>query len=98
MLYTLLRSHESYEETRIGVIVIISDLDVDLSQVVDARVALVFRPTEIYFVRYGNDEVHEIMKARVMQGFYTGVLSDDMLDLSWNRRRTAAISGWVSIS
>ncbi len=81
VLYTLLRSHESYEGTRIGVIVIISDLDVDLSQVVDARVASVFRPTEIYFAPYGNDEVHEIMKARVMQGFYTGVLSDDMLDL-----------------
>ena len=30
VLYTLLRSHESYEGTRIGVIVIVSDLDVIL--------------------------------------------------------------------
>ena len=30
VLYTLLRSHETYEGTRIGVIVIISDMDVDL--------------------------------------------------------------------
>jgi len=81
VLYTLLRSHEAYEGTRIGVIVIISDLDVDLSRAVDARVASVFRPTEIYFPPYENTEIHEIMKARVMQGLYQGVLSDDLLNL-----------------
>jgi cell division control protein 6 len=81
VLYTLLRSHESYEGTRIGVIVIISDMDVDLSRAVDARVASVFRPTEIYFPPYGDAEVQEIMKARVMQGLFQGVLSDDLLAL-----------------
>jgi cell division control protein 6 len=81
VLYTLLRSHEAYEGTRIGVIVIISDMDVDLSRAVDARVASVFRPTEIYFAPYGDAEVQEIMKARVMQGLFTGVLSDDLLSL-----------------
>ena len=54
VLYTLLRAHESYEGVRIGVIVIISDPDVDLSRAVDARVSSVFRPTEIYFPPYGN--------------------------------------------
>ena len=81
VLYTLLRSHETYEGTRIGVIVIISDMDVDLSRAVDARVASVFRPTEIYFPPYADAEVREIMKARVMQGLYTSVLSDTLLDL-----------------
>jgi cell division control protein 6 len=81
VLYTLLRSHEAYEGTRIGVIVIISDLDVDLTKAVDARVASVFRPTEIYFAPYGNDEVREILKARTMQGLFQGVLSEAMLDL-----------------
>ena len=81
VLYTLLRSHETYEGTRIGVIVIISDMDVDLSRAVDARVASVFRPTEIYFPPYGDQEVRDIMKARVTQGLFTGVLSDDLLDL-----------------
>ena len=81
VLYTLLRSHESYEGTRIGVIMIISDLDIDLSREIDPRVASVFRPTEIYFPPYGNAEVQEIMKARVMQGFFSGVLSEDMLGL-----------------
>ena len=81
VLYTLLRAHESYEGVRIGVIVIISDPDVDLSRAVDARVSSVLRPTEIYFPPYGNEEVREIMTARVMQGFFSGVLRDEMLDL-----------------
>lgn len=79
VLYTLLRSHETYEGTRIGVMVIVSDLDVDLTRAVDARVASVFRPTEIYFPPYDNDEIREIMKARVMQGLFQGVLSEDLL-------------------
>ncbi len=81
VLYTLLRSHESYEGTRIGVIVIVSDLDVDLARAVDARVASVFRPAEIYFPPYENAEIHEIMKARAIQGLFQGVLSEEMLDL-----------------
>ena len=81
VLYTLLRAHESYDGVRIGVIVIISDPDVDLSRAVDARVASVFRPAEIYFPPYGSAEVQEIMKARVMQGFFNGVISDAMLIL-----------------
>ncbi|MDP3563353.1 MAG: ORC1-type DNA replication protein, partial [Methanoregula sp.] len=81
VLYTLLRSHEAYEGTRIGVIVIISDMDVDLSRAVDARVSSVFLPTEIYFAPYGDAEVRDIMKARVMEGLFTGVLSDDLLSL-----------------
>ncbi len=81
VLYTLLRSHEAYEGTRIGVIVIISDMDVDLSRAVDARVASVFLPTEIYFAPYGDVEVQEIMKARVMQGLFTSVLNDTLLSL-----------------
>src|SRR5512136_3451771 len=81
VLYTLLRSHETYEGTRIGVIVIISDMDVDLTRAVDARVASVFRPTEIYFAPYNDTEIREIMKARVTQGLFPGVLSDELLDL-----------------
>jgi cell division control protein 6 len=81
VLYTLLRSHETYEGTRIGVIVIVSDLDVDLSRAVDARVASVFRPTEIYFPPYEDTEIQEIMRARVTQGLFPGVLGEELLDL-----------------
>jgi cell division control protein 6 len=81
VLYTLLRSHEAYPGTRIGVIMIISDLDVDLSATVDARVSSVFRPTEIYFPPYGEDEVRDILHERVLQGLYPGCLSEDMFSL-----------------
>ena len=81
VLYTLLRSHEAYPGTRIGVIVIISDLDVDLTATVDARVSSVFRPTEIYFPPYGEDEVRDILHERVLQGLYPGCLSEDMFSL-----------------
>jgi len=81
VLYTLLRSHEAYPGTRIGVIVIISDLDVDLTATVDARVSSVFRPTEIYFPPYGEEEVRDILHERVLQGLYPGCLSEDMFSL-----------------
>jgi cell division control protein 6 len=81
VLYTLLRAHEAYEGVRIGVIVIISDLDVDLKKAVDARVSSVFCPTEIYFPPYELAEIMEIIQARVMQGLYPGILSEEMLSL-----------------
>jgi cell division control protein 6 len=81
VLYSLLRSHEAYPGTRIGVIMIISDMDVDLSRAVDARVSSVFRPSEIYFPPYSGEEVRHIMRERVMQGLYPGCLSDPMFDL-----------------
>ena len=81
VLYTLLRAHESYEGVRIGVIVIISDLDVDFARAVDARVTSVFRPTDIYFPPYSDAEIREIIEARATQGLYPHVLPDEMLGL-----------------
>lgn len=82
VLYTLLRSHEAYPGTRIGVILILSDMAIDLARGVDARVASVFRPTEIYFPPYSEEEVEFILRQRVMQGFYPGVLPEGMLRLA----------------
>jgi cell division control protein 6 len=81
VLYTLLRAHESYEGVRIGVIVIISDLDVDFAKAVDARVTSVFRPTDVYFPPYSDTEIREIIQSRVAQGLYPNVLSGEMLTL-----------------
>lgn len=81
VLYTLLRSHEAYPGTRIGVIAIISDMTVDILQEVDPRVSSVFRPTEIYFPPYNKEEVHDILRERVLQGLYPNVLPEAMLDL-----------------
>jgi cell division control protein 6 len=81
VLYLLLRSHEAYPGTRIGVIVIISDMEIDLSREIDGRVRSVFAPTEIYFSPYTESEVYHILQERVLQGLYPGVLSDEMLRL-----------------
>jgi cell division control protein 6 len=81
VLYSLIRSYEAYPGTRIGVIVILSDMDVDLSREVDARVSSVFRPSEIYFPPYSGEEIREILRERVMQGLFPGSLSEEMFDL-----------------
>ncbi|MDV2481649.1 ORC1-type DNA replication protein [Methanoculleus sp. Wushi-C6] len=81
VLYPLLRSHEAYPGVRIGVIAIVSDMSVHLQSEVDARVASVFRPTEIYFPPYSKEEVHDILEERVMQGLYPNVVRSEMLDL-----------------
>ncbi len=81
VLYPLLRSHEAYPGVRIGVIAIVSDMSVSLQNEVDARVASVFRPTEIYFPPYSGEEVHDILEERVLQGLYPNVLRPETLDL-----------------
>ncbi|MDD1669950.1 MAG: ORC1-type DNA replication protein [Methanomicrobiales archaeon] len=81
VLYTLLRSHEAYQGTRIGVVLIISDMTVDLVQAVDARVASVFRPTEVYFPPYKDVEVAGILRDRVNQGLYPNALPEPMFRL-----------------
>ncbi|OPZ42319.1 MAG: ORC1-type DNA replication protein 2 [Euryarchaeota archaeon ADurb.BinA087] len=56
-------------------------MDVDLSQAVDARVSSVFRPSEVYFPPYSEDEVREIVRERVLQGLYPGCLPEEMFSL-----------------
>lgn len=81
VLYPLLRSHEAYPGVRIGVIAIVSDMSVTLQSAVDARVASVFRPTEIYFPPYSEEEVFGILEERVLQGLYPNVIRPETLDL-----------------
>lgn len=81
VLYSLLRSHEVYPGTKIGVIVILSDLSINLAERLDSRVQSIFRPGEVYFSPYSADEVRVILDERARQGFYPGVLSAEELDL-----------------
>ncbi|MDK2889840.1 MAG: archaeal cell division control protein 6 [Methanoculleus sp.] len=81
VLYPLLRSHEAYPGVRTGVIAIVSDMSVTLQSEVDARVASVFRPTEIYFPPYSEEEVFGILEERVLQGLYPNVIRPETLDL-----------------
>ena len=80
VLYSLLRTHEVYPGTKIGVIVILSDLSVNLAERLDARAHSIFRPGEVYFSPYTSAEVEEILDARARQGFFSNVLPTEILE------------------
>ncbi|GAA0669244.1 ORC1-type DNA replication protein [Natronoarchaeum mannanilyticum] len=79
-LYSLLRAHEEHSGAKIGVIVISSDPELDVIDSLDSRVQSVFRPEEVYFNRYGEGEIADILGERVKRGFHDGVVSTDVLD------------------
>jgi len=80
VLYSLLRAHETFPGARIGVIAILSEPA--MRYVFDPRVTSVFQAEEIAFPLYTREEVRDILKGRALMGFYPGVLSDDVLDLT----------------
>ena len=79
-LYSLLRAHEEQGGAKIGVIVVSSDLDLDMIEALDGRVQSVFRPEEVYFPKYDEPEIGEILRERVRRGFYDGVVDAPVLD------------------
>ena len=79
-LYSLLRAHEAHSGAKIGVIVVSSDLDLDVIEELDTRVQSVFRPEEVYFPAYGDREIVEILDERVDRGFREGAVGPQVLD------------------
>ncbi|UPM43455.1 ORC1-type DNA replication protein [Halocatena salina] len=79
-LYSLLRAHEAHTGAKIGVILVSSDLDLDIIEELDTRVQSVFRPEEVYFPRYDEPELMDILQERVDRGFHEGVAGRDILD------------------
>ncbi|MEF8774043.1 MAG: ORC1-type DNA replication protein [Halobacteriales archaeon] len=79
-LYSLLRAHEAQGDARIGVIVVSSDLSLELIEELDGRVQSVFRPEEIYFPAYGETEIADILRERVERGFHEEVVGAPVLD------------------
>jgi cell division control protein 6 len=79
-LYSLLRAHEEQGGSKIGVIVVSSDLDLDLIEALDGRVQSVFRPEDVYFPKYDEPAVVEILEERVKRGFHDGVVGPPVLD------------------
>jgi cell division control protein 6 len=79
-LYSLLRAHEEQGGARIGVILVSSDLDLEVIDELDGRVQSVFRPEEVYFPKYGEREIVEILGERVDRGFHDGVVDAPILD------------------
>jgi cell division control protein 6 len=79
-LYSLLRAHEAHEGARVGVIVVSSDLDLDVIEELDGRVQSVFRPEEAYFPAYDLGEIVDILRDRMEVGFREGAVSTTVLD------------------
>ncbi|WP_224333180.1 ORC1-type DNA replication protein [Haloprofundus halobius] len=79
-LYSLLRAHEAHSGARIGVIIISSDLSLDIMDELDTRVQSVFRPEEVYFPVYDIDEIVDILRERARLGFHDGVIGAPELD------------------
>jgi cell division control protein 6 len=79
-LYSLLRAHETHPGAKVGVVVVSSDLDLDVVGDLDGRVQSVFRPEEAYFTVYGRSEIADILGDRVEIGFREGALPTEVLD------------------
>ncbi|EMA55147.1 ORC1-type DNA replication protein [Halococcus salifodinae] len=80
-LYSLLRAHETHAGAKVGVILVSSDLDLDVIADLDERVQSVFRPEEVYFSAYDESEIVDILRERVERGFRNDVLGPRPLDL-----------------
>jgi len=79
-LYSLIRAHETHPGAKVGVVVVSSDLDLDVIGGLDDRVQSVFRPEEAYFPVYGTSEIVDILGDRIDVGFRDGVVSTTVLD------------------
>ena len=79
-LYSLLRAHEAHSGAKIGVIVVSSDLGLDVIDDLDTRVQSVFRPEEVYFPVYDATEIYDILAERAKRGFHEGVIGDAELE------------------
>ncbi|WP_436933983.1 ORC1-type DNA replication protein [Halovenus marina] len=79
-LYSLLRAHEESGGARIGVIVISSDLEMEIIEELDGRVQSVFRPEDVYFPKYDQAEIVDILSERADRGFHEGVIDAPVLD------------------
>ena len=79
-LYSLLRAHEAHSGAKIGVVCISSDLELDVIEALDSRVQSVFRPEEVYFSKYDQPAIVDILDERVERGFHEGVVDAPVLD------------------
>ncbi|MCD2200592.1 ORC1-type DNA replication protein [Halobacterium sp. KA-4] len=79
-LYSLLRAHETHSGAKVGVILVSSDLDLDVIENLDGRVQSVFRPEEAYFPSYDRNEITDILRDRVDVGFRDDAVPTTVLD------------------
>ena len=82
IMYSLLRAHEEYPGTKIGIITIVSDTGKVYQ--FDQKVSSVFLPEEIDFPRYEYSELQDIISNRANHAFFPDVVSDEVRDVIVN--------------
>jgi cell division control protein 6 len=90
VLYSLLRMYLDYPGCRVGVIMCESDMDLNLSRAVDGSVYSSLCAEEVSFPPYSGDEIRAILKERMREAIWPGVISSEMLDLIVLRTQKAA--------
>jgi cell division control protein 6 len=90
VLYSLLRMYLDYPGCRVGVIMCESDMDLNLSRAVDGSVYSSLCAEEVSFPPYSGDEIRAILKERMREAIWPGVISAEMLDLIVLRTQKAA--------
>ncbi|MBR4987601.1 MAG: ORC1-type DNA replication protein [Methanocorpusculum sp.] len=80
-LYPLLRMHEIFPSINFGLIIIISDPEIDLQNSLEIRVQSTFHPEVIQYPPYSAREIAGILNERVKQGLYPKVLGPELLDI-----------------
>ncbi len=77
VIYDILRAHEAFPGAKTAVFGILPEMSIDYK--LDAKVSSIFKPREIFFQPYTQEELFEILKDRSRLGFYPGVISDKIL-------------------
>jgi cell division control protein 6 len=81
VLAGILRMHEGWPGARAGVVLTVSDLDLDFARVLNPATISVLRASEVYFPPYTATEVRGILGDRIRAGLYPGVVAPPVLDL-----------------
>lgn len=84
-LYPLIRMHEVFPTVNFGLIIIISDPEIDLQNSLEVRVQSTFHPEVIQYPPYSAREIAGILNERVKQGLYPKVLPPELLDIIVDR-------------
>ena len=80
-LNPLIRMHEIFPTVNFGLIIIISDPEIDLQNSMEVRVQSTFHPEVIQYPPYSAREIAGILNERVKHGLYPKVLPPELLDV-----------------
>lgn len=82
VLYKFLRAKEKYETVEIGLIIVGSSV---LALRLEDSVYTIFKRIPINFYNYDKHQLYYILKLRCQEGFYPGVINEDVLNEVVNR-------------